>query len=99
MTAPDEFRWNETAYSQRQPQVRRRLSQFATHRIASRRLRRFTQLTEQITIAEGLTRSAASASIATAGIDTHVVDRDDDERLTRSIGAGSRSKSRMKTSR
>jgi hypothetical protein len=83
---------------QRQPQVRRRLSQFATHRIASRRLRRLTQLTGQITVAEELTRSAASASIATASIDTHVVNRDDDERLTRSIGAGSRSKSRMKTS-
>jgi hypothetical protein len=39
---------------------------------------RFTQLTGQITVAEDLTQSAASVTIAAASIDTHVDKRDGD---------------------
>ena len=44
---------------------------------------RFTQLTGQITVAEDLTQSAASVTIAAASIDTHVAKRDDDLRSAR----------------
>jgi polyisoprenoid-binding protein YceI len=44
---------------------------------------RFTQLTGQITVAEDLTQSAASVTIAAASIDTHVAKRDGDLRSAR----------------